>query len=171
VKHSSTQENEFLAVLEDHKKLIFKVAGVYCREPEERRDLIQEIILQLWKAFPRYDPRYAYSTWIYRIALNVSISFYRKKSKRQATIIPAEASWLELAGDDEQRNELSGDIALLHQLIARLNPLNKALMILYLEGHKQEEIAHILGITASNVSTKLGRIRQQFRRQFNAHKS
>ncbi len=68
----------FLSVVETHKGILYKVANAYCKDAFDRQDLIQEILVQLWKSFERYDSQYKHSTWIYRIALNVAISFYRK---------------------------------------------------------------------------------------------
>jgi RNA polymerase sigma factor (sigma-70 family) len=73
----------FTDILENHKKLIFKIASSYCGDPEDKKDQIQEIVLQLWKAYPKYDNRFALSTWIYRIALNVSISYYKKEKSQK----------------------------------------------------------------------------------------
>ncbi len=85
MKDSKSLEKEFLAIIESNKKLVFKVANVYGRDEDDKKDLTQEIILQLWKAFPKYDNTYAISTWIYRIALNVSISFTRKETTTRKT--------------------------------------------------------------------------------------
>lgn len=85
LKASTIQEERFMDFLENNKGLIVKVAGVYCYDHDERRDLIQDIILQLWRAFPKFDGACSVSTWTYRIALNVSISYLRKMTKRKRT--------------------------------------------------------------------------------------
>ena len=84
MKESNLQEAEFIKYLESCKGLLVKVARIYCYDAEDRKDLIQDIILQLWKSFPKYDNTYAITTWTYRIALNVSISFLRKATKRHS---------------------------------------------------------------------------------------
>jgi len=78
-------QEEFMSVVEDHKKLIYKVSHTYSRDRDEFQDLVQEIISQLWLAYPKYDARYKFSTWMYRIALNTAISFLRKESRRRET--------------------------------------------------------------------------------------
>lgn len=153
-------------MLEDHRKLIFKVANVYSRNEEDRRDLLQEIALQLWRSFPKYNDDYAASTWIYRIALNVSISYLRRESRRRKKILPAGKLLLEFAEAPPEEGPELEDLQLLRRFIAELPPLERALMLLYLEEKKQREIGDILGMTASNVSTKLGRIRQKLRAFF-----
>lgn len=157
-------------VLENHKKLIFKIAASYCSNAEDRRDLTQEIILQLWNSFPKYDPTFAFSTWIYRIALNVSISFVRKEKSRKKVSVPVSDSVLELAESPAESDSQDENIRKLYGFIRELNELDKALMILYLEGNKQEEIAGILGISKSNVATKIGRIKTRLKSKFSNQK-
>ena len=73
----------FLSVIETHKGIIYKVANSYCKDTENKKDLVQEIVLQLWKSFDSYNNQFKHSTWIYRIALNVAISYYRKEERRK----------------------------------------------------------------------------------------
>ena len=159
-----TAQDRFLALLEEHDRILYKVAGSYCRNPEDRRDLIQEIVVQLWRSFDRFDDRYRFSTWMYRIAMNVAISFYRSQSRRVRDTVPIEESILEIAGD--QGPEESDDLRLLHGFIDRLDELNKALIILYLDGNSYDTIAEILGISTTNVATKISRIKERLRRDF-----
>ncbi len=154
----------FLQVLEDHKKIIFKVSHSYCQDHEDRKDLVQDIIVQLWKSFPKYDAQYKITTWIYRIALNVAISFYRKERYRKNQIVSWEDSVLLIAQDDGHHHR--EDLAFLQHFINQLDTLNRALMILYLDDHSYEEIAAILDISASNVGTKINRIKQKLKNQF-----
>jgi RNA polymerase sigma factor (sigma-70 family) len=159
-----TQQDRFLALLEEHDKILYKVASSYCRNPEDRRDLIQEIVVQLWRSFDRFDDRYRFSTWMYRIAMNVAISFYRSQSRRVRDTVPLEESVLEIAGD--RGPEESDDLRLLHGFIDKLDELNKALIILYLDGNSYDTIAEILGISTTNVATKISRIKERLRRDF-----
>lgn len=163
---STKVKKQFLDMLENHKKLIYKVAHSYGQNPADRQDLIQEIILQLWKAFPKYDPQYKLSTWAYRIALNVSISFYRKEKKRRQTTSLDTEAFLNIIDPKEENTELEHHIQLLYQFINALSPLNKALMILYLDEKSHQEIASILGISKSNVGTKINRIKIQLKNNF-----
>lgn len=152
-------------VLEAHKLIIFKISNTYCHDPEDQKDLVQEVIFQLWSSFGAYDEQYKLSTWIYRIALNVAISFYRKSSTRQKHLSAVDVSFVQIAQEDTQ--ETSEDVKLLRHFIDQLNELNRALMILYLDGHSHEEIAGILNISKSNVGTKMNRIKNQLKKQFN----
>jgi RNA polymerase sigma-70 factor (ECF subfamily) len=158
-----TQQERFTALLDQHKKILYKVASSYCRNPADRPDLMQEIVVQLWRSFGRYDESLRFSTWMYRIALNVAISFYRSESRRTRDTVPAEESILEIAAVEEA-SEIEENLQLLHRLIAQLDALDRALVLLYLDGHRYDTIAEILGISETNVGTKISRIKQRLRR-------
>ena len=157
-----SSQDRFLSLLDEHKKILYKVASSYCRNDADRQDLIQEIAVQLWRSFDRYDERYRFSTWMYRIALNVAISFYRSESRRTRDTVPAEDSILEIA---DARGSLEGDenLRILQRLISQLDELDRALIILYLDGNRYDTIAEILGISETNVGTKINRIKQKLR--------
>jgi len=161
-----TEQDKFLALLEEHRKILYKVASSYCRNPEDRRDLVQEIVVQLWRSFDRFDDKYRFSTWMYRIAMNVAISFYRSQSRRTRGAVPIEESGIDLVAADPEPEEVSDDIRLLHQFIGQLDELNRALIILYLDGNSYDTIAEILGISTTNVATKISRIKERLRRDF-----
>ncbi len=158
MKKASKQETAFLALLAQHKGIVFKVAHSYSQDPDTRQDLVQEITLQVWKAFPQYDPQRTTSTWMYRIALNVAISFLRKETTRQKTKSDYLQEAALLTWEDPVIDER---LSLLYRLIEELPAFDKAIIILHLEGLKNPEIAQITGISLSNVSTKLTRIRKQ----------
>jgi RNA polymerase sigma factor (sigma-70 family) len=156
---------EFLRLIEDNKGILYKISTSYCRNAGDRDDLMQEMIYQLWKSGEKFDDNYKFSTWMYRIALNVAISFYRKTSRSGVRV--ALAAELHLPDPDSGRpaDELEERIDLLQQFIASLGDLDKALMILYLEERPYHEIAEILGITGTNVATKLSRIKGRLKQQ------
>lgn len=156
-------DDQFSALLEDHKGIIYKIANSYCRNTEDRKDLIQEIIVQLWKSHTRYDERFKLSTWIYRIALNVAISAYRREKIRSGRVSPLDEIIVEPTTETEQPDPR---IATLHHVIAQLDELNRALMVLYLDGNSYRDIASILGITETNVATKLNRLKLKIKEQF-----
>lgn len=158
-----SRQERFLLLLEEHKKILYKVAGSYCRNPSDRQDLAQEIVVQLWRSFDRYDDRQRFSTWMYRIALNVAISFYRSESRRKRSTVPAEDFILEIA-DDRASAEPDENLLLLQRYIAQLDELDRALIILYLDGNRYDTIAEVLGISETNVGTKISRIKQRLRR-------
>lgn len=155
----------FLSVVEAHKGIIYKVANSYCRDAEDRKDLIQEIVLQLWLSFPKYDEQYRLSTWIYRIALNVSISFYRKTHSRGKLFagLSDELLYLPAAMPAES---MDAQLAQLQRFIRELKEIDRAVVLLYLEETSQQEIAEVLGLSLSNVSTKISRIKQQLKQKF-----
>ncbi len=125
------EKEAFIELIKDHQKLIYKICNTYCPNPEERQDLEQEILLQLWKAMQRFDGSVRPSTWIYRVALNTAISYYRKDRKYKGKKIPIDASIITLPaeGVDAVKNE---QVTLLHQFINELAPANKALLLLLL---------------------------------------
>ncbi len=155
---------KFEEIIEQNKGILFKVARTYCQDDRDRQDLIQEMMLQIWRSLPKYKQQYAMSTWLYRIALNVAISFYRKHANQHAKLIPISDSeaFVPTADPTDQEQQLQQ----LDQFIAELNDFDKALMILYLEDKSHAEIADILGISVSNVATKVGRIKEKLKKRF-----
>jgi RNA polymerase sigma-70 factor, ECF subfamily len=154
----------FLRLLGEHGGIIRKVAASYSRGVADRHDLMQEITLQLWKAYPRYSPDRPFSTWAYRIALNVAISSLRRSSHPARQTVSLDESEIEIADEITNLVETDERIPILRQVIASLPPLDRALLLLYLDDHSYREIAAILGITETNVATKLSRLKQTVRR-------
>lgn len=154
----------FEALLQENQGILFKVAYSYCSQPNDRDDLIQEICWQLWRAFPKYDESRKFSTWMYRVALNVAISHLRHATRSTPpplSIDSDEASEIaapEPAQSDERITELD-------RLIQQLEPLNRALLLLYLEERSYREIAEVLGISETNVATKISRLKQRIRQK------
>jgi RNA polymerase sigma-70 factor (ECF subfamily) len=148
----------FLSVVQSNKGIIYKVANSYCKDIEDRKDLVQEIIIQLWRSFGNYDDNFKYSTWIYRISLNVAISFYRKENTRRRISNPLTEGIIDFT-DDNITEEKETDLGVLQQMILQLKPLDKALILLYLEENSHKEISQIIGISETNVATKINRIK------------
>lgn len=159
---SDDAREDFGELLQRHRGIVFKVANSYARDAEDRADLAQEIAAQLWRAWPKYDGRRPVTTWMYRIALNVGISHLRSRSQRDRHQVPLEddgvGAGAEAAGTDH-------DLHVLHRVIAALPPLDRALMLLYLDERSHGEIAEVLGITETNVATRVGRLKQRIRQQ------
>ena len=147
--------------MERHKGILFKISYAYGRTREDREDLAQEIVVQLWRSFERFDERQRFSTWMYRVALNVAISFHRREATRAKHLVVTEAPLLDIAVEPAQMPE---NVARAYELIEGLEALERALMLLYLEGHSHREIGEVLGISETNAATKLSRIRQRLRR-------
>jgi RNA polymerase sigma-70 factor (ECF subfamily) len=150
-------------LLQQHRGIVFKVANAYARDAEDRADLAQEIAAQLWRAWPGYDPARRFSTWMYRIALNVAISFLRSDGHRRRHAVPLDEAAHDVAATDAPDHEAGERLRMLHGFIATLGPLDRALLLLYLEERSTREISEVLGISESNVTTKLSRLRQRIR--------
>jgi RNA polymerase sigma-70 factor (ECF subfamily) len=158
------QREVFTRLLDQHTGIIRKVAAAYTGNRSDRLDLIQEISLQLWKAYPRYSPERPFSTWMYRIALNVAISFLRRATRPHRQTVSLEATELDVA-DETATPESDERLAELERVIASLEPLNRALLLLYLDDRSHREIASILGITETNVATKISRLKERVRQK------
>ena len=156
-------QGRFQGLLEDHWRIVLKVTNTYTRSSEDRRDLAQEISYQLWRAFPGYDEQRSFSTWMYRIALNVAISYARTTGLRERRTVPMEAKHEELLSADPTSPEALDRAATLDRFMEGLAQLDRALLLLYLEEHSYLEIAEILGISETNVATKISRLKRRFR--------
>lgn len=161
----TNKEIEFSRLMNKHKGIIYKVVNSYCQYQDDRQDLAQDILTAMWLAIDKYNKEYKFSTWMYRIALNVAISFYRKDSKREDKQNVDDAQFINIADltVDENKNE---EIIQLYRFIGQLDKLNKAIMILYLESESYESIAHSLGLSKTNVATRIGRIKVTLAEQF-----
>lgn len=157
--------DEFVRQLQQHAGIVRKVSAGYARDHEERRDLMQEIVLQLWRAWPRYEPERRFSTWMYRIALNVAISHLRAHSGSNRTAVSIDELGIEIADESGPVPELDERLAILQRLVASQPPLDRALLLLHLDDHDYGEIARVLGISETNVATRLSRLRLRLRRQ------
>ena len=151
----------YLDILEKHKGIVFKVARSYCRNEFDREDLVQEILAQIWRSLDTYNDAFKVTTWMYRVALNVAISFYRKD--KSAAYKHTEIEDRLLTYDMVQESENEQNLSALYAFINELNDIDKAILLMYLEGENQAEIAANLNITISNVSTKISRIKQKLK--------
>ena len=155
---------QFVKLLEENKGILFKVARTYGSGEEEVKDLIQEISIQVWKAFPKYNPNFKFSTWLYRIALNVAISTFRKESRRKEIHRDLDEQIVSKIPEDSQ--ETDQPLKLLYQVIGTLKSFDRALILLYLEEKTYAEISEIMGVTETNVATKLSRLKKTIKDEF-----
>ena len=152
-------EKAFLEIVNTNRALIFKVCNMYCNDQENRKDLFQEVVLQLWKSYPGFRKASATSTWIYRVALNTAISNYRKESRKPPGV--------SLSLQEFQIPDLGESLAekekfmALHEVINQLSAIEKAIIMLYLEEKSYEEISEIIGISTGNVGVRLNRIKSK----------
>jgi RNA polymerase sigma-70 factor (ECF subfamily) len=152
-------QKEFLSVIKEYERVIYKVCYLYANPNAPLNDLYQDVILNIWKAFPKFRKECKISTWIYRIALNTCISFYRKEKNVPEIVLTHEIDWTSEAHDPI--NEM---LKQLYRMINQLGQLDKSIILLYLEDKSYEEIAEITGLTVTNVATKLSRIKDKLKR-------
>ena len=162
---NKTKEIEFSRLMNQHKGIIYKVVNSYCQHQDHRQDLDQEILTAMWLAIDKFNNEFKFSTWMYRIALNVAISYYRKDSKRQDKPSVDEEQLINIA-DLTTEEDKSEEIKQLYRFIGQLDKLNRAIMILYLESESYESIANSLGLSRTNVATRIGRIKATLAEQF-----
>ena len=146
-------ENNFLKIIEEHKKLIYKVSHLYCINSTDKEDLFQEIIANLWQAYPDFKGNSKLSTWIYRIAINTAVSWKRLSGKNNHN------SYCECIPNMIEDSETKDVYEKLQAMINQLNSIDKALILLQLDGYSYNEIAEITGLTKTNVATKVSRIK------------
>ena len=154
-----TLDKDFVELISNHQKLVHKVCNVYCYTIEDRKDLFQDIVLQLWRSYPSFKGRSSLSTWMYRVALNTAITQQRKKKTQ---MVPLEQVPDQEPVADDQQN----DHSLLKALINELDKIDKSLILLYLEQKNYKEIAEIMGLSKTNVSVKLVRIKKKLAKKF-----
>jgi RNA polymerase sigma-70 factor (ECF subfamily) len=152
----------FQAMLQAHRGIVAKVAGTYAWHPDDRDDLMQEIATQLWRAWPGYDPQRPAATWMYRIALNVAISYVRGRT-RGVQPEPFGDHHGQVADPHAHDHEARQQVDLLHRFIHAQPPLDRALLLLYLEDRSYREMADVLGLSETNVATKISRLKQRVR--------
>jgi RNA polymerase sigma factor (sigma-70 family) len=150
------REEAFVKLIQEHQGLISKIVMIYTDSLQDRQDLYQEVVCQLWKGFDGFRGESKFSTWMYRVALNTAISQLKKRNRQPQTLtadaIPGIAA-------DQGDPGLEERVRLLNAHIGELNVLEKGIILLYLEGKKYEEIAEITGLTATNIGTRLSRIK------------
>jgi RNA polymerase sigma-70 factor (ECF subfamily) len=154
-------EKEFLQIITDNQGIIHKVCSIYCDSEEDRRDLFQEILVQLWKSFPSFRNESKFSTWMYRVALNTAITSF-KKDKRQPDKSGIPYENLQLAVEVYDTG-IEDQIKLLNNAVLQLTGIEKSIILLFLEDKKYEEIAEITGITQNYVRVKMNRIKKKLK--------
>lgn len=150
-----SKQAAFEKVINQHIRLIYKVAGNYFFDDESRADVAQEIMLQLWRSFDRYDDRFAPSTWIYKVALNTAISFVRKASSRPKLETNIDEDVFEFQSEQSQSSD--GDI---ETIMKSLNKFERAIVLLHLDGLNYEQIGEVLSLSATNVGSPCRALRK-----------
>ncbi|MDQ1095565.1 MULTISPECIES: RNA polymerase sigma factor [Chryseobacterium] len=156
-----TLEHEFLAKMEKHKGILFKISKMYMDEKDDRDDLFQEIIYQVWKAYPNFKGESEFSTWMYRIALNTAIIFLKSEKKR--SLISHEDYTEYKIEQDEYDHEKEERLEKMYAAIHQLNPIDKAFIFYYLENFSGKQIAEQMGISEGNVRVKMNRAKNKLK--------
>jgi RNA polymerase sigma factor (sigma-70 family) len=156
------EQDDFVRLISANKGIIIKICNCYCVNQTDREDLAQEIIFFLWKGSKKYNPVYKFSTWMYTVALNVAISFYRS-SKRTKNVITFIDGHSEMAEEQAESSNPDANSNLLQKHISALKELDKALIILHFEEKSYKEIAEIVGISETNAATKVSRIKARLK--------
>lgn len=162
--HVSGRDDLYEAAASEHGAALGRLAYAYEADPEKRRDLLQEIHLALWRSFEGFNGRCSVRTWVYRVAHNTAISWVMQQKRGNALVA------LEMLDEPVSPPDADRLVALdrLHSLIQRLKPLDRAVMVGYLEGCDAAEIAELTGLSAANAATKVHRIKRVLAREFNA---
>ena len=162
----STNEKEFVTLVEEHQNLIHKICRLYTKSDTEHKDLFQEITIQLWKAYPKFRGDSKFSTWMYRVGINTAITLYRKSKRRIQSLsfedvayrVPQSKSY-----DDTEDEQIKA----IYQPIKQLNDVEKAVVFLYLEDKSYKEISDTIGITEVNARVRMNRIKKKLIKQLN----
>ncbi len=152
-------ERDFMEVVRQNERIIYKVVSFYADIDQSVSDLYQEVVLNLWKAYPSFRGDSKISTWIYRISLNTCITFFRR-SKRSISYTDLVIDVSDIPDEDENIKEL-------YRLINKLGKIEKALVLLYLDEKPYKDIAEITGLSVTNVATKLNRIKDKLKKMSN----
>lgn len=161
----SDSASRFTELIAAHARQLHKVALTYGITADDRDDLYQEIVAELWRSFRSYDETRTFATWMYRVALNVAISHVRRITRDRGRLAVGHS--IDLPDPRAIEREADERAAILRELLAELDELDRALLLLHLEDRSYAEIADVLGISASNVGTRLTRLRERLRRLVN----
>ncbi|WP_431107464.1 RNA polymerase sigma factor [Winogradskyella poriferorum] len=155
-------KEDFIQQIKENEGIIYKVARLYTSTVEDQKDVYQDIVYQLWKSYPSFKADSKISTWMYRVALNTAISNL-KKEKRKGTRVSMDNFLLNKI--DHVDTVMEERITLLYAHIKKLSVVERGIILLHLEGKNYDEIAAITGFTATNIGTRLARIKQKLKSQ------
>ena len=152
------REKRFVEILNEYNPVISGICFSYSTSADDMKDLRQDILINIWKGLKNFRGDSSVSTWIYRVALNTCVSTVRKRYRKPVTV-PIETQSADAPSDGEEN--LNDRINSLHAAIATLSPLDKAVITMWLDEKKYEEIAEVTGITRNNVAIRINRIKQK----------
>jgi RNA polymerase sigma factor (sigma-70 family) len=152
-------KDQFLTLIADNQSLIFKVCNMYCNNKEDKEDLFQDIVLQLWRSYPAFKGDSKVTTWMYRIAINNAITRLRRESRKEKFAALNEEAFRVVAED----NNIDESISQMYEAIKKLSEVERAITMLYMDDCSYKEMAEILGLSESNVGFKLNKIKARLR--------
>ncbi|GEP90158.1 RNA polymerase sigma-70 factor, ECF subfamily [Chitinophaga terrae (ex Kim and Jung 2007)] len=155
-----SKEKEFLALITSNKGIIRKVSRTYMDTPDDQADLEQEIIYQLWKSFDSFQQQSSFSTWMYRVALNTALVFFKKDRRK---IIVQEEPPPDMPSDENPTAVKELQLAHFYRAVQKLERIEKALVLLHLENYSHKEIGENLGISEGNARIKLSRAKEKLK--------
>lgn len=156
------KKRNFIQIIENNRGIIRSLCRIYFNDTEDRKDAFQDVVLQLWKSFETFRGESGISTWIYRVSLNTILTKVRRE-RRSVSAEPIDAPHFYMSGAKTDDN-----VELLYMVIQSLKGIDKAIVVLHLEGYRNKEIADILKMSQTNVATRLNRIRLQLKIKFNS---
>ena len=160
-KYMNTTEQQFSQLVRDNRSTIYAVCYMFSNDADEVADLFQEVLVKLWNGYETFHGKSDVKTWIYRVTLNTCITIDRKKRSRRKALLSMDVDYF----SDEEKS--TAQVRMLHERIARLQPLDRAIVLLWLEQISYDEIGDIVGLSAKNVSVRLARIRVQLKNMSN----
>jgi len=149
-----------MEMIHAHKGMIYKVSRVYVEDEEDRKDLYQEILLQAWRAIHSFKGKSAFSTWLYRVALNTSIAYFKKEKPRKKSQVSIDGLHLI---HERYDGEADRQLAVFYKAVHTLGKIEKALILCYIEGMSGQETARNLGMSPGNVRVKLNRTKNKLK--------
>ncbi|WP_040299693.1 RNA polymerase sigma factor [Arcticibacter svalbardensis] len=152
-------KEQFSLLIANHQGLIFKVCNMYCNNKEDKEDLFQDIVLQLWRSFPSFKGDAKVSTWMYRIAINNAITRLRKETKREKFSGLNDEAFEVMV----EENAIDEKALMMYEAIKKLTEVERALSMLYLDNCSYKEIAEVMGLSETNVGFKLNKIKAKLR--------
>src|SRR6478609_189583 len=154
-------ENTFLAALEQNQQKLLRVCSVYAEDADDKKDLFQESLINIWQSMPSFEEKSSLSTWMFRITLNVCLRLQSKQEKNRSRFRKLDSITIESIRDEETNHEEQERLVKLTSCIKKLNDADKAVTTLYLEELSYKEISDITGLTENNVAVKIKRIKMK----------
>ncbi len=152
-------ESTFLAALEQNQQKLLRVCSVYAEDVDDKKDLFQEALINIWQSMPSFEEKSSLSTWMFRVTLNVCLRLQTKQAKKRDRFRKLDSLTIELISEEETNQEEQERLVKLRSCIKKLNDADKAVITLYLEELSYKEISDITGLTENNVAVKIKRIK------------